>query len=253
MSISFQNPYHFNTYRANPRQNSASFGVRIESHGYDKAYKSNPLHNGLSADEFIISRLMHYFTNSKGVKVLDVGSGQGRNAVPLAKLGYDVTALEINSLGQEQCREYAEKEKVAHKMRYSNKNILDDWEIEEKYDFAYMANVTEHLSKEQVLKALNNLNKNLKVDSILIFDATTLEDDRKVKSIWESKEAMQGEGRSYFKNKKEITDIAAQSGFELEEYFPYCENIDRRPSWVKSWKNDFDEYNWYVFKKTTNL
>ena len=45
-------------------------------------------------------------------KLLDVGCGQGRDAIPLAKLGFTVTGIDNSKVGIEQLNKIAEKEKL---------------------------------------------------------------------------------------------------------------------------------------------
>jgi SAM-dependent methyltransferase len=43
--------------------------------------------------------LLGYFADRRPGRLLDLGCGQGRNAVPLAALGYDVTAVDGSAVG----------------------------------------------------------------------------------------------------------------------------------------------------------
>jgi SAM-dependent methyltransferase len=62
---------------------------------YDEFYKSNPNYFGKPFPE-----LIDYFSRqTKKGKLLDVGCGQGRNAIPLAKMGYEVLAIDTSSAG----------------------------------------------------------------------------------------------------------------------------------------------------------
>jgi|GEM_PF-2813280 len=255
MNISLQTPNFLNNYKTTPRK-APSFGIKMEPGDYHFEYKRNPCHNGLSSDEFIISRLIHYFPNSKGVKVLDIGAGQGRNAVSVAEEGYVITALEINPLGQEQCKRSAERKGVKHKLDFSCANILDDWEQDEKYDFAFMANVAQHLNSEELEKTLANVNKCLKPDGALVFDALTLKGKKekifKNYHDWAGitdRRKIETNGSSYFKDNEEISGIAAKNGFKLIEVAPYKEVLKLRPPWVSAWQKTFDQHNWYVLKK----
>lgn len=61
-------------------------------------------------DSRIDSRLKHYLTDkSDKTKVLCIAAGQGRNALYLAELGFEVTALDISTIGLEQCAETAKE------------------------------------------------------------------------------------------------------------------------------------------------
>ncbi len=55
--------------------------------------------------------LIDFFTKyPTGGKVLDMGCGQGRDAIPIARLGYEVLGIDISKVGIEQMLQFAEKE-----------------------------------------------------------------------------------------------------------------------------------------------
>lgn len=67
---------------------------------YDEIYRENPDYFGKPFPE-----LMDWFAEQKGRgKVLDVGCGQGRNAIPLAEMGYEVLGVDISVEGIEQLK-----------------------------------------------------------------------------------------------------------------------------------------------------
>jgi SAM-dependent methyltransferase len=56
------------------------------------------------------SGLIEFFATNEGRgKVLDLGCGQGRDALPLARLGYEVTGVDISRVGIDQMLRGAEK------------------------------------------------------------------------------------------------------------------------------------------------
>ena len=67
---------------------------------YDQFYRDNPDYFGKPFPE-----LLAYFERqaNKG-KVLDVGCGQGRNTIPLAKLGYQVHAIDTSAVAVDQLK-----------------------------------------------------------------------------------------------------------------------------------------------------
>jgi SAM-dependent methyltransferase len=53
-----------------------------------------------------------YLTGTKPGRALDLGSGEGRNAVWLATQGWDVTAVDFSAAGLEKARRLADSQKV---------------------------------------------------------------------------------------------------------------------------------------------
>lgn len=75
---------------------------------YDKYYQKENLF-GEACPE-----LMEFFTAySKKGKVLDLGCGQGRDAIALARLGYQVTGIDKSKVGIEQMNEIGRAEKLS--------------------------------------------------------------------------------------------------------------------------------------------
>lgn len=106
-----------------------------------------------------------------GKKVLCVAEGEGRNAVYLAKLGCDVTAVEIAPAGVEKIKRLAEKEGVAI-------NVIEadlatwQWPVA-SYDavvaiFAHFPTLTRHQIHQAIVHAL-------KTDGMLVLEAYTPE------------------------------------------------------------------------------
>jgi SAM-dependent methyltransferase len=75
------------------------------SKGYDKYYQTENLFGAPYPE------LIAFFTglNQRG-RLLDLGCGQGRDAIPLARLGYEVTGIDHSSVGIEQMNQMAYRE-----------------------------------------------------------------------------------------------------------------------------------------------
>lgn len=74
---------------------------------YDRLYESENLFG-----EAHQPLLDWFIANDRATHVLDLGCGQGRNAIPLAKLGYHVTAIDISKTGIEQLNLTAKRNNV---------------------------------------------------------------------------------------------------------------------------------------------
>jgi len=64
-------------------------------------------------------------------KLIDLGCGEGRNAVYFAKHGFDVVGLDISEVGLEKTRNYAEQEGVNVKTIKAN---ITSFQLTETYD-----------------------------------------------------------------------------------------------------------------------
>ncbi|MGB0863133.1 MAG: class I SAM-dependent methyltransferase, partial [Saprospiraceae bacterium] len=88
--------------------------------------------------------LIDFFTKEiKSKKVLDLGCGQGRDAIALAKLGFDVTGIDISKVGIDQMNVIATSNNLSLKGFIADIFLFDDFE---KYDIVLL-NSMFHFSK----------------------------------------------------------------------------------------------------------
>lgn len=74
---------------------------------YNKYYKTE----NLFGEPFV--ELIEFFENHKiKGKLIDVGCGQGRDSIALARLGYDVTGIDNSKLGIDQMTKKSDKENL---------------------------------------------------------------------------------------------------------------------------------------------
>jgi tellurite methyltransferase len=71
----------------------------VQSLGYDESYSRSPAFFGAAPDSLLAD---HLVLIENGEPLLDVGAGQGRNALYIARLGYRVDALEPSADGAAQ-------------------------------------------------------------------------------------------------------------------------------------------------------
>lgn len=79
---------------------------------YEQFYRENRHGLGKPSKEFV-----HFFETypGTGARVLDVGCGQGRDALFIARLGHLVTAVDLSSSGIQDLREDAARESLSIK------------------------------------------------------------------------------------------------------------------------------------------
>lgn len=76
--------------------------------------------------------LEFYSSQSQKGKLLDLGCGQGRDAIPLARLGYKVTGVDHSQVGIQQLNEIARKENLSLKGMVSD---IFDFSHFDEFDF----------------------------------------------------------------------------------------------------------------------
>lgn len=109
---------------------------------YDKHYQTENLFGNPYPE------LIDFFTSlpNKG-KVLDLGCGQGRNAIPLARLGFQVTGIDTSKVGISQMNQIAKNENLE-----LTGVISDIYEIAEfnQYDFVLLDSMFHFLKKDRL-------------------------------------------------------------------------------------------------------
>ena len=113
--------------------------------------------------------LIDFFTKKvKNSKVLDLGCGQGRDAIALAELGFDVTGIDYSQVGIDQMNEIAKAKKIALKGLVADIFLFDDFG---DYDVVLL-NSMFHFAKNDKAKEIafiKNIIAKIKQGSIIIF------------------------------------------------------------------------------------
>jgi tellurite methyltransferase len=66
-----------------------------------------------------------------GAQILDLGCGDGRNAIPLARAGFDVTAIDISQAGIQKLNTMSRRESLSIQTSVAD---MTTYKIREKYD-----------------------------------------------------------------------------------------------------------------------
>lgn len=130
---------------------------------YDKLYETEDLFGNPYPE------LIEYFTSqpNKG-SVLDLGCGQGRNAIPLARLGFELTGVDLTKVGISQMNQIAKSENL------TLLGVLSDmYEYEEfdKYDFILLDSMFHFTKKDRVKETdfIIRVLSNIKIACQVIF------------------------------------------------------------------------------------
>lgn len=232
--------------------NNLSFGVTIYPDGYSKMYKKGSP-NGKEPDKFLLKVLDFHYPNPQGVDVLDLGAGDGRNAIPIAQRGYSVTANEFCPEANEKM--YTLKSKLGlNKLTIKAQNILKRIKQKVKqFDFAFMSHITQHFSPADLRLSMINLNQQVKDKGIVVFDALVR------KQGYENLNSTQQDeiyGNAHFRL-EDIIRIVTFSGFKILGIFSF--NNDSKEDanylhcamWGKAEKelNRPIELKWFVLQK----
>ena len=111
---------------------------------FPKKYNTNPVH----------SEVLEAMQTVKPCKVLDLGCGQGRNALFLAQHGFDVTAVDQNELSLEMLQSIVEQEDLEMPVGLYDINSAS---IGQTYDFIVSTVVLMFLQAERIPAIIRNM------------------------------------------------------------------------------------------------
>lgn len=147
----------------------------------------------------------------KGVKVLEIGSGDGSNARYIKELGYDITASDI---AEDFISAIQDKDLKTIKF-----NVLED-DFKERYYAVFCWRVFVHFTKEDAEKVLQKTYDALEKDGLFIFNAMNRE-IRNVDEEWVDfpNEYHMGVERYYnYFRKEELDDIISKTGYQIYDF-----------------------------------
>ena len=114
--------------------------------------------------------LRRYLNLIPGKNVLDLGIGQGRNSIPLAKLGFNVTGVDYSTKSLGICRE-ANSSLNLIQSDIRNFNIEKD-----KYDLILSTYVLHFFHKDDSYNIINSIKENLKLNGLVYITVFSKED-----------------------------------------------------------------------------
>lgn len=138
---------------------------------YDKRYKSNfPIFPAKFDWD-----LKRYLSLIPGKEVLDLGIGQGRNSIPLAELGFNVTGVDYSSKCLEICKNACSKLNLIQ-------SDIRTFNIEKnKYDLISSRCVLHFFHKNDTSEVIKNIKDGLKTNGLVYIYVFSVEDPKLIK------------------------------------------------------------------------
>lgn len=177
---------------------------------WDQRYSEDGFAYGTNPNDFIKSEYSHI---PKGGKVLCLAEGEGRNAVFLAKQGYQVTAVDQSSVGLEKAQRLASENGVKITTVVAN---LADYDLgSEVWDgiVSIAAHVPEELRKSVHKKAVSALREG----GVFILEAYT-ERHHEIGGVGGPPASQKGMLMSLDALKEELNGLEFLIGVELERH-----------------------------------
>ena len=114
---------------------------------YEKFYEGDQYYWGTEPADFL-KLLIEFKPPLPGTKVLDIGCGEGKDAVYMAQRGYTVTAFDLTESGIRKTKKLAEERGVTGLNAFSAD--INDFEIKERFDIIYSSGTVQYLRDEKI-------------------------------------------------------------------------------------------------------
>ena len=124
---------------------------------YETAYQEDRYYWGVSPNDACFE-VLKIIPPTKQIKLLDIGCGEGKDAVFFARCGYDVSAFDISEAGLEKTKRLADKARVH--VRTFRADILD-YRLSEKFDVLYSSGVLHYIKHELRDEIMSNYKSNV--------------------------------------------------------------------------------------------
>lgn len=134
---------------------------------YEEKYKSQDYYWGIDPSPACYS-VLQLMPPVRHLRILDVGCGEGKDAVFFARNGYDVTAFDISDAGIEKTKTLAEN--VGVKVRVLKADILD-YRLDTRYDILYSSGVFHYIPPHLRNEIMSNYKEYTNTNGLHVFNA----------------------------------------------------------------------------------
>jgi len=104
---------------------------------WDNRFRNEACVLGKEPSRYLVDHMDLIMAHVPGPKALDIACGEGRNSIFLAKIGFQVSGLDISAAGLEKGRKWMAREGVTIDFHQAN---LEQFEFSEQYDLILNCN-----------------------------------------------------------------------------------------------------------------
>ena len=136
---------------------------------YNSIYKNKNLFG--TEPHWLVRKILKY---KKSGTVLDIGAGQGRNSLFLAKNGFEVTAIDTAAEGIKKIQESVARDGLSVETEIAD---INGFKFEKQYDVIVVLFALQHLIKDDVPVLLEKINGHTALYGLNVVAAFTTEGD----------------------------------------------------------------------------
>jgi len=133
--------------------------------GYDDRYSREGYYWG-SRPSAICYRVLELMPPEQPLKLLDIGCGEGRNAVFFARNGYEVMAFDLSAVGVEKTKKLAAE--VGVSLTAFTADLLE-FRLAKSFDILFSTGTLHYIPKELRAEILDNYKRFTNPDGIHVF------------------------------------------------------------------------------------
>ncbi|MBE0344330.1 class I SAM-dependent methyltransferase, partial [Paenibacillus sp. 28ISP30-2] len=115
---------------------------------YEKEYKTQEYYWGTEPNK-VCYQVLQFMPPTKHLKLLDIGCGEGKDAVFFARNGYDVTAFDVSDAGIEKTKRLADK--IGVHVNVFRADILD-YRLDNHFDILFSSGVLHYLKPRSITR-----------------------------------------------------------------------------------------------------
>jgi len=176
---------------------------------FDRLYQRRHLVYGSQPSRGLLAAIVRYRGRLDG-RALDLGAGLGRNAITLAHLGFQVTAIDISRQALRRLRRTARIDGVGHRLNARARDVRHLRMLRQAHDVVVAATLLDHLPEQQGRQLMANIARLTAPDGIAFFEVHTADDP-----------GAQGARRRHDEEEVEISETAEA----VQHYFPSGELV----------------------------
>lgn len=132
---------------------------------YEDDYRKEAYFWGVEPSQMCL-KVLELCPPKRPLKLLDIGCGEGKDAVFFARCGYDVSAFDISEAGLEKTKRLAEKARVHVKTFRAN---LRDYRLEGNYDILHSSGALHYIKPELRDEIMANYKAHINPNGVVAF------------------------------------------------------------------------------------
>ena len=160
---------------------------------YEKWYEGNDYYWGVEPGDFL-EELIRLCPPSSGIKVLDIGCGEGKDAVYMAQKGYDVTAFDLTENGIRKTLALAGERGVSVNAYVDD---INTFEAQGQFDIIYSTGTVQYLFDGNKKEFFDKIEKMTKPGGIVYFNVFVEKSFLELPPDWDKEEKMWRSGELF--------------------------------------------------------